>query len=181
MDACKSLTISPCRLEGTVDISGAKNSALRLLAASLLTDRPVTLNNYPAGLLDARVHVEMLEALGKTTQLTGEDVIIISENARLSGKLEWNGRPIRNTLLILGALTARTGEGAVPLPGGCKLGERKYDLHVMLLEALGARVWEESLVCDSPQPGPSRRPECSHWTYSYFPTPQPPRTPGRPY
>src|SRR5690606_27001227 len=48
-----------------------------------------------------------------------------------------------NTLLILGALTARFGEGKVPLPGGCKLGERKYDLHVMLLEQLGAEVWEE--------------------------------------
>ena len=46
-------------------------------------------------------------------------------------------------MLILGALTARFGEGKVPLPGGCKLGERKYDLHVMLLERLGAEVWEE--------------------------------------
>jgi UDP-N-acetylglucosamine 1-carboxyvinyltransferase len=50
--------------------------------------------------------------------------------------LEWDDRSIRNTLLILGALTTRTGEGVVPLPGGCKLGERKYDLHVMLLEDL---------------------------------------------
>jgi UDP-N-acetylglucosamine 1-carboxyvinyltransferase len=51
-------------------------------------------------------------------------------------------------LLILGALVTRFGEGRVPLPGGCKLGERKYDLHVMLLERLGAKVWEEDdILC----------------------------------
>lgn len=154
MDAFQTLTLSPCRLEGSVNISGAKNSALRLLAASLLTPEPVTLTNYPAGLLDARIHVEMLEALGKTAILASDDSITISEHGPLINRLAWEGRSIRNTLLILGALTARTGEGAVPLPGGCKLGDRKYDLHVMLLEALGARVWEEQgYLCASAPDG----------------------------
>lgn len=143
MEAFNTLNVSRCRLEGQVSVSGAKNSALRLLAASLLTDGDVTLTNYPAGLLDARIHVEMLQALGKETVQTSDESLTIAENGPLSQKLEWDGRSIRNTLLILGALTARTGEGAVPLPGGCKLGERKYDLHVMLLEALGAKVWDE--------------------------------------
>lgn len=135
------------RLTGQVRVSGAKNSALRLLAASLLTPEPVQLQNYPAGLLDAQVHVEMLECLGKTCTVTG-DSIQISESVRLRPRLEYGGRSIRNTLLILGALTARGGAGAVPLPGGCKLGERKYDLHVQVLEALGARVWEEDgMLC----------------------------------
>lgn len=143
MEGFDTLSVSRCRLEGVVQVSGAKNSALRLLAASLLTDEPVTLTNYPAPLLDARIHVEMLASLGKTTLLTGSDSITISETRALAHRLDWQGRSIRNTLLILGALIARFGEGAVPLPGGCKLGERKYDLHVMLLEALGADVWEE--------------------------------------
>lgn len=137
------LRVGPSRLEGLVTLAGAKNSALRLLAATILTDGHVTLTNYPAGLLDAQVHDGMLQALGKTTAVSGDDRIDITEDRQLSSTLQWEGRSIRNTLLILGALTARTGEGRVPLPGGCKLGERKYDLHVMLLERLSARVWEE--------------------------------------
>jgi len=137
------LKVSKSKLEGKVTIDGAKNSALRLLAGSILTDEPLTLNNYPSSLLDTRIHVEMLEALGKSCTLINEKEILISEENSLSSQLVWNGRSIRNTLLILGALTARFGQGKVPLPGGCKLGERKYDIHVMLLEKLGAIVYEE--------------------------------------
>ena len=145
--------ISKARLSGTITLAGAKNSALRLLAASLLTAGRLTLTRYPAALLDAQVHVEMLEALGKTAQVT-RDRIEITEARRPGSELEWEGRSIRNTLLILGALTARLGAGRVPLPGGCKLGERKYDLHVMLLERLGARVWEEGdNLCAEAPPG----------------------------
>jgi UDP-N-acetylglucosamine 1-carboxyvinyltransferase len=113
------------------------------LAASILTDEAVTLRNYPATLLDAQIHVDMLRALGKHAELNGEDEICITETRNLSTKLDWNGRSIRNTLLILGALTARLGSGAVPLPGGCRLGERKFDIHVMVLEALGATVTDD--------------------------------------
>lgn len=143
----------PQVLEGIVSLSGAKNSALRLLAASLLTDGVITLTNYPAGLLDAKVHVDMLLALGKGATLVAEDEIRISQTVPPQSRLKWDGRSIRNTLLILGALTARTGAGSVPLPGGCKLGDRKYDLHVMLLERLGARVWEEDDYLCAEAPG----------------------------
>lgn len=136
------LTVAKSRLCGEVRVSGAKNSALRLLAASLLTDDTIELRNYPAGLLDARVHVEMLECLGKTCEV-GPDTIAIRENRPLEVQLKYTGRSIRNTLLILGALVGRFGRGAVPLPGGCEIGERKYDLHVHVLQSLGARVWED--------------------------------------
>lgn len=129
-------------LIGGVTLSGAKNSALRHLAASLLTSGRVILTQYPSDLLDAQVHVEMLEVLGKSAQIS-KDSIVIDEIRVPESILNWKGRSIRNTLLILGALTSRNGAGRVPLPGGCKLGERKYDLHVMLLERLGARVWDE--------------------------------------
>jgi len=62
----------------------------------------------------------------------------------LKDTLIWEGRSIRNTLLIFGALLARKGKACVPLPGGCAIGQRKYDLHQMLLEKLGAKVWEEN-------------------------------------
>ncbi|EMI56924.1 UDP-N-acetylglucosamine 1-carboxyvinyltransferase [Rhodopirellula sallentina] len=131
--------IGPSRLHGEVHLSGAKNSVLRLLAASLLTSERITLSNYPNELLDAKVHVEMLSRLGKTS-ITESGGITISENQPLNTDLQWDQRSIRNTLLVLGALTTRFGEGRVPLPGGCNLGDRKYDLHEMLLKKFGATV-----------------------------------------
>lgn len=154
MEETQKLIIRPSRLEGEVRISGAKNSALRLLAASILTDEDIILENYPESLLDAQVHVDMLNSMGKSCSVTDER-IVISEGKSLVDLANYQGRSIRNTLLVLGALTTRFGRGAVPLPGGCKLGERKYDIHVMLLEALGARVWEEGdiLLAEAPKKG----------------------------
>ncbi len=140
--------VNKSTLSGIVKLSGAKNSVLRLLAATLLSGSKVKINNYPSGLLDAQVHVRMLDKLGKKCELINDETVVIREESNLSSVLGWDDRSIRNTLLILGALTTRTGEGAVPLPGGCKLGERKYDLHIMLLEELGAEVWEEGdMLC----------------------------------
>ncbi len=138
------MKVSKKRLNGQVKVSGAKNSSLRLLAASLLSDKKIILENYPSQLLDVIVHEGMLKALGKQIHHVSDDCVQINEvNQQPITQLIWNERSIRNTLLILGALTARFGKGKVPLPGGCKLGERKYDLHVLALETLGARVWEE--------------------------------------
>ncbi len=147
--------VSKSKLEGQVKLSGAKNSVLRLLAASLLSKSKIKIQNYPSGLLDAQVHVDMLTKLGKTCEVEDNETVVIKEGKNLESVLEWDDRSIRNTLLILGALTTRTGEGAVPLPGGCKLGERKYDLHIMLLEELGAEVWEEDdmLCAKAPEGG----------------------------
>ncbi|MEM7567706.1 MAG: UDP-N-acetylglucosamine 1-carboxyvinyltransferase [Pseudomonadota bacterium] len=148
----ETLTLQPSRLVGRVRLSGAKNSVLRLLAASLLTSEPVILDNYPAGLLDAEIHTRMLARLGKRCSVSGGTLRIEEEEAPDS-QLDWDGRSIRNTLLILGALTARTGAGRVPLPGGCKLGERKYDLHELVLRSLGAEVWTEGDMLCASAPG----------------------------
>jgi len=137
----KLLKVERSVLKGKVRLSGAKNSALRLQAASILTDEEIILTNFPNGLSDVIVHNEMLKVLGKKVIVNGDEL-------RISGKvstneLNWDGRSIRNTLLIWGAVLARVGESKVPLPGGCNIGERKYDLHQMVLEKLGAKVWEE--------------------------------------
>lgn len=147
-ESAQAYQLQRSRLVGSVRVSGAKNSVLRLMAASLLTPGRIVLNNYPSDLRDAQIHLGMLEALGKTCALHG-DSLVITEDTPLTPQLEWRGRSIRNTLLILGALTARLGAGAVPLPGGCDIGptgERRYDLHVLVLESLGARVWSEGRV-----------------------------------
>lgn len=141
------LALQKSTLAGSVSISGAKNSILKLLSASILTSERITIRNYPAGLSDARIHVEMLERLGKTCRTVGDE-LRIEQPQPLSSRLEWDGRSIRNTLTILGALVAKTGRGAVPLPGGCKLGDRKHDLHEMVLRELGARFWiEDDCLC----------------------------------
>jgi len=137
----KSVVVKKSILNGEVKISGAKNSSLKLLTASILTDGDIIIENAPNGILDFKVHVEMLKILGKDV-IEVENTITIRER-KIENNLDWNDRSIRNTLLILGSLLTRTGFGKVPLPGGCKLGERKYDLHVKAMESMGATVWEE--------------------------------------
>lgn len=137
----KTLVVKKSTLNGKVQLSGAKNSGLRLQAASILTDDELILTNFPNGLSDAQIHNEMLEVLGKEVEVDGETLILSGPVTQ--PELLWNKRSIRNTLLIWGATTAKTGFSKVPLPGGCKIGERKYDLHILVLETLGAKVWEE--------------------------------------
>lgn len=149
------IKVSKSILEGVVNVSGAKNSVLRLLAASILTDEQVTLYNYPSSLLDAQVHMGMLDVLGKQCHLVNNETLQITPNGKTESILVWDDRSIRNTLLILGALVAKTGYGSVPLPGGCKLGDRSFDLHEMLLRKLGAEVWQEgdNLLAKAPVGG----------------------------
>lgn len=137
----KLVTICPSELNGEVFITGAKNAVLRHLAASILSDGIICISNYPKDMLDVQVHEEMLTVLGK--KVTPNEGIITIEGSVNTSNLVWEKRSIRNTLLILGALLTKTGEGRVPLPGGCSLGDRKYDIHVGLMEAMGAKVWQE--------------------------------------
>lgn len=143
--------LQPSKLNGSVKVSGAKNSVLRLLAASLLFNGDVNLKNYPSSLLDVVIHEDMLRMLGKTVEVIGNDCLIC-EKQDLKQELIWDKRSIRNTLLIMGCLLARYGYARVPLPGGCKLGERKYDIHVSVIEALGGTVYEDGdyLVAEAP-------------------------------
>lgn len=137
----KKVRVEKSVLKGEVTISGAKNSSLRLLAASILTDKNIELTNVPNGISDFQIHVDMLKVLGKDVG-TFEDSAFIKNDVSTS-TLEWDRRSIRNTLLILGSLLTKTGFGKVPLPGGCQLGDRKFDLHIMAMEKMGAKVWEE--------------------------------------
>lgn len=137
----KKLVVRKSVLNGKVKLSGAKNCALKLLTASVLTDEPVEIFNSPNGLLDMQIHIGMLNKMGKECH-EEKGYLKITERALISDLL-WDERSIRNSLLILGALTTRFGQGRVPLPGGCPLGDRKYDLHIQILRKMGAKVWEE--------------------------------------
>ena len=129
------------RLEGTIDISGAKNAALPLMCAALLTDEPVRFTNMPNTLRDIRTLTSVLEGFGcaMTTGPNGEMVIHAQQITGNHADYELV-RQMRASILVLGPVLARTGEAEVSLPGGCAIGTRPIDLHLMGLEAMGAEI-----------------------------------------
>jgi UDP-N-acetylglucosamine 1-carboxyvinyltransferase len=131
------------RLEGTIPISGAKNSAIKLMAASLLTDQPLRLTNMPR-LADTRFLGKLLRRLGSAViEMDGpegsETVLHTPEIVSALAPYDLV-RQMRASFNVLGPLIARTGTAKVSLPGGCAIGARPVDLHLKALEALGARI-----------------------------------------
>ena len=134
------------RLKGEIPISGAKNAALPLMAACLLTDAPLTLTNVPK-LADVSFMADILRQLGVSAAWTpgaglGSGGRYRLTAAKLSGTTADYDivRKMRASFLILGPLVARTGRAKVSLPGGCAIGARPVDLHLKAMEALGATV-----------------------------------------
>ena len=142
MSMDKLMKIFRSEINGEISVLGAKNAVLKHLAASILSDGDVFLTNYPLSMLDLQIHEQMLIKLGKKIDKEGSNILISGKVT--NSELIWDKRSIRNTLLILGCLLAKTGYGKVALPGGCPLGDRKYDIHIGLMEAMGAKVWEEN-------------------------------------
>jgi UDP-N-acetylglucosamine 1-carboxyvinyltransferase len=135
--------IGGARLEGEIAISGAKNSAIKLMTASLLTDQPLRLTNMPR-LADTRFLAQLLRRLGvDVVDRDGEDgpetVLHTPEVTSCLAPYDLV-RQMRASFNVLGPLLARTGQAKVSLPGGCAIGARPVDLHLMALEALGAHI-----------------------------------------
>ncbi len=131
------------RLKGEIPISGAKNSAIKLMAASLLTDEPLRLTNMPR-LADTRFLGKLLQRLGtEVSESVGTDgaETLLTTREIVSGFAPYDlVRQMRASFTVLGPLLARTGQAKVSLPGGCTIGARPVDLHLMALEALGAKI-----------------------------------------
>ncbi len=126
-------------LEGEVAISGAKNSALPVLAACLLTDEPVTLKRIPP-VRDIRTMLQLLEHTGARVDVDGQLVTVrAQELARPEAPYDLV-KTMRASSLVLGPLVARTGKARVSMPGGCAIGARPINLHVSALEQLGAEI-----------------------------------------
>ena len=130
-------------LHGEIAISGAKNSAIKLMAASLLTDEPLRLTNMPR-LADTRFLGRLLQRLGtELVEQTGDagPETILHTKEILSGIAPYDlVRQMRASFNVLGPLIARTGQAKVSLPGGCTIGARPVDLHLEALRALGATI-----------------------------------------
>src|SRR5881397_218717 len=130
------LVTGGARLEGSVRVNGAKNSALKLMAAALLTDGVTILEDVPR-IIDCVTMAEVLEFLGATVEWDGSTVTVDTSGARgLEAPYELV-RKMRASIIVLGPLLARYGHGRVAMPGGCNIGSRKIDLHLKGLERMG--------------------------------------------
>lgn len=137
----KRVEIFASEIAGEIYLSGAKNSVLKLQTATLLSDRNIIITNYPSAMLDVVIQEEMLRVLGKSIVKSNNKIEI--SGSVITNQLIWRKRSIRNTLLILGSLLTKTGAAKVPIPGGCQLGDRKFEIHIELIKSFGGIVWQE--------------------------------------
>lgn len=136
------LVTGGARLSGAVPISGAKNSALKLMAASLLAPGRTVIENVPR-IQDCLTMAEVLEHLGAVVEWEDQTVAIDATEVRaVDAPYELVSR-MRASILVLGPLLARFGRARVAMPGGCNIGSRKIDLHVRGLEKMGAAFFSE--------------------------------------
>ncbi len=129
------------KLSGRIPIAGAKNACLTLMPATLLTDEPLTLTNAPR-LSDIRTMGALLQSLGvEAASLQDGQVQVLSSKEITNHRADYDiVRKMRASILVLGPMLARDGRAVVSLPGGCAIGARPVDLHLMGLEALGAEL-----------------------------------------
>ncbi|MEM9616362.1 MAG: UDP-N-acetylglucosamine 1-carboxyvinyltransferase [Pseudomonadota bacterium] len=126
-------------LYGVIPISGAKNSALKVMAASLLTDKPLTLTNVPR-LADVEMLLRLLEQHGVSCEFEGSTLKLHAQTITSTEAPYDLVRKMRASFNVLGPLLARERKAKVSLPGGCAIGARPVDLHLKALTAMGANI-----------------------------------------
>jgi UDP-N-acetylglucosamine 1-carboxyvinyltransferase len=135
----KLLVTGPCQLHGTVHISSAKNATLPILAATILCPYPVHFRGIP-DLMDVGTILKLLQSMGLKVNKQGDDLFVDGshlENQHADYSLV---KTMRASVLVLGPLLARYGVATVSLPGGCAIGARPVDIHLMGLEKMGAQI-----------------------------------------
>src|SRR6201996_7450199 len=131
------------RLKGEITPQGAKNEALQILSAVLLTDQKITISNIP-DIKDVNKLIELLGDMGVLVERLGEDTYSfeakdIDLNFFQSDAFKAKGGGLRGSIMIVGPLLARFGKASIPKPGGDKIGRRRLDTHFIGFEKLGAR------------------------------------------
>lgn len=134
-------------LHGEVTISGSKNAALPIMAATLLTDEPCIVRRVP-DLSDTRFMVKILESLGATVKFENGTLTVHAK--KIKGYADYDlVRKMRGSICIMGPLLGRLRQARVSLPGGCIIGARPINLHLKGFEALGAKIKIESGYIDA--------------------------------
>jgi UDP-N-acetylglucosamine 1-carboxyvinyltransferase len=131
-------------LSGDVSISGAKNAALPILCASLLSAEPLHLKNVPH-LNDISTMLRLIGQMGVTVSMEGNEGLILDSHGLNNPVAPYDMvKTMRASILVLGPLLARCGEAKVSLPGGCAIGARPVDQHIKGLQAMGAEIHVEN-------------------------------------
>lgn len=136
-------------LAGTIQVHGSKNAALPVLAAAMMVEGIHVIDNVP-NLLDIQVMLQILRELGCKAELKHGRIKLDTSNVHSSHIPERLMRQMRSSIFLMGPLLARFGQVQVYQPGGCAIGERKIDLHLRGLEALGANIREsnDTIICE---------------------------------
>ena len=130
----------PVKLSGDINISGSKNAALPIMAASILAAGTSTIKNVP-NLADIAILMQLLETIGAKVKRTNKNDITIDASVIDNPVGEYDiVRKMRASICILGPLLARCGRAEVSMPGGCAIGDRPVDIHLRGLRALGAQI-----------------------------------------
>ncbi len=141
------------RLEGNIYTSGAKNSALPVLAACLLTNEPVTLHRIPR-VRDIRTMEKLLTYIGAEIEEKLDGSLVVHAKTIQDPSAPYDlVKTMRASSLVLGPLVGRTGRARVSMPGGCAIGARPINLHVSGLEQLGAKTTQEHGYIEASAPG----------------------------
>lgn len=127
------------KLNGEVVISGAKNSSLPILAATILAEGTYHIDNIPA-LRDINTMFKLLENVGITSEFKNNSAVINNKNTDSFEAPYELVKTMRASIVMLGPLVAKKGKAKVSLPGGCAIGERPVDLHIAALEKMGAKI-----------------------------------------
>ena len=136
------------RLEGEVMISGAKNAALAILAAAIMADEAVTIENVP-DVRDTRIVLDAIKDIGAIVERVDKHTFKINGSTIYSTTVDYEYiKKIRASYYLLGALLGKKGNAQVALPGGCNIGSRPIDQHIKGFKALGANVEiEHGMIC----------------------------------
>ena len=134
------ITGSHTPLDGEVQISGAKNAVLPILAATLLADGPISIGNVPH-LHDVTTTMELLGAMGVQVERSDDGTVRIDASRLSSPEAPYElVKTMRASILVLGPLLASFGHAEVSLPGGCAIGSRPVDQHIKGMQAMGAEI-----------------------------------------
>lgn len=136
----KYVVIGGRKLTGTVSISGAKNAALPIMAASLMAEGETILDNVPR-IADVRHMLQILEGLGASVDWLDVNTVSIKVGSNIGTTTPYSlAKKLRASNLLLGPLAGRMGQAEISFPGGCSIGSRPMDLHLKGLKALGGEV-----------------------------------------
>jgi UDP-N-acetylglucosamine 1-carboxyvinyltransferase len=136
------------KLSGSIKIDGAKNSALPIIASTILSKNNINITNVP-NVADIKTLLKLLENLGANYTLVDDKINIDTNNISNTKATYDIVKTMRASILVLGPLLARFGHCQVSLPGGCAIGERPVDLHLMALEKMGAKIEIKSGYIDA--------------------------------